>query len=72
MHERQRGDDGNAVTTGESAERAPSAAAEGNSDPHKNGRPPSQYDAREDERRALSAMGFEAGPRPLLDSADLG
>lgn len=35
------------------------------------GGPVLQHDAREDERRALADIGFEAGPRPVLDMDDL-
>lgn len=72
VHNRQRMADGSVARNVESSEDAPSAGMQREPSPNNTGGPASQFDSREDERRALSNIGFEAGPRPILDGEELG
>ncbi len=69
---RQRGPGGSSAAADVAQEDSRTdAAMRGEPDSGNLGGAGSQHDAREDERRALSDMGFEAGPRPVLDREDL-
>lgn len=65
---RQRGSEGGTAAADSSAATASAAGAAAGGPPlvSVGGAAPGRGDAREEERRALSQMGFEAGPRPAF------